>query len=110
RSGEKSRLQWDPQASAQLEAANGTALDSRPPEPVVAAETPINRPGSGSAPLRHQQPSPELESFRLVTRRGGAGRLELPITLDQDDLRGLQAQIEAVFALVRARLGAPDQG
>jgi hypothetical protein len=102
RSGEKSRIQWDPGASAQLEASNGTPSGLRTPAPVPAAEV---SPPRSPEPLSRRAPSvPEVESFRLVTRRGDSGRLELPTSVDQEDLRGLQAQIEAVFAFVRARM------
>lgn len=113
RSGEKSRLQWESSASALLEAANGSTIAEVLPEAIVPAEPQrrsVHSPPTTPVPVA----PPDTESFRLVTRRGAGGRLELPATLDPDDLRALKAQVEAVFALLRARAGAafdvPDDG
>lgn len=110
RSGERSRLQWDPQASSQIEEAKGTSSPSVPTEtiPTVDYSPPARALVSMPSP-RQTSSTPEMESFRLVTPQGDVGRLELPVSVDQDDLRALQAQIDAIFTLVRARLGVLGQ-
>jgi hypothetical protein len=104
RSGEKSRLQWEPNAATQIETLNGGSPAPKASEPPPIAEAPAAKLSSGVA-IRPIAPLPDSESFRLVTRQGSIGRLELPTSVDQEDLRALQAQIEAIFAFVRARLG-----
>jgi hypothetical protein len=110
RSGEKSRLQWDRQAASQIENAKGAKSPGPHTEATPAFESPGLARTSVSMPTPRQTPStPETESFRLVTPQGDVGRLELPVSVDQDDLRALQAQIDAIFTLVRARLGVLAQ-
>jgi hypothetical protein len=110
RSGQKSRLQWDLQASSQIEEAKGVSSPSPRVEATQALDLPAPTRAPVNAPASRQIASkPETESFRLVTPQGEVGRLELPVSVDQDDLRALQAQIDAIFTLVRARLGVLAQ-
>lgn len=110
RSGEKSRLQWDVQASSQIEEAKGVSSPSPHAEATPTLDLPAPTRAPVNAPTSRQTAStPETESFRLVTPQGEVGRLELPVSVDQDDLRALQAQIDAIFTLVRARLGVLAQ-
>lgn len=110
RSGEKSRIQWDAQASSQIEEANGSIPIAPPADPSPSLEpAPPSRAGFGVLPARVSPPTAETESFRLITPQGNVGRLELPLSVSQDDLRALQAQIDAIFSLVRARLGVLSQ-
>lgn len=107
RSGAKTRIAWSANAADRVLMISGGRVESVDQPTSLSSITPDQNHGMVEPrQLRGTSvavPAPESEMFRLVFRRS-SGRLEIPLDLQESDLSILQTQVDAILALLKARI------